>query len=229
MRIDVITLFPTLIEEFSRVSLIGRAVDAGVVDIRAYDLRQHGLGRHRAVDDQPYGGGAGMVMRPEPIAAAVEGVAGPGSHVVLMSPRGPRLDHRMAERLATQDHLVLICGRYEGVDERIAEAIADEEISIGDYVLGGGELPALVVVETVARLIPGVLGNEESLGVESHAGGLLEHPHYTRPPEWRGHEVPEVLLSGNHAAIAEWRHREAVRITRERRPDMVAEDQISTD
>jgi tRNA (guanine37-N1)-methyltransferase len=220
MRIDVITLFPSLFEEPLRVSLLGRAVEAGVVEVVTHDLRAHGLGRHRTVDDEPYGGGAGMVMRPEPIAAAVEEVRRPDSHVVLMSPRGPRLDHATAQRLAALPHLILICGRYEGIDERVSEVVADEELSIGDYVLSGGELPALVVIEAVTRLVPGVLGNEESLASESHRAGLLEHPHYTRPPEWRGHRVPEVLLSGDHGAVERWRRSESERITRARRPDL---------
>jgi tRNA (guanine37-N1)-methyltransferase len=220
MRIDVITLFPTLFDEPLRVSLLGRAVEAGVVEVVTHDLRAHGLGRHRTVDDEPYGGGAGMVMRPEPIAAAVEKVRRPDSHVVLMSPRGPRLDHPTAQRLAALPHLILICGRYEGIDERVSEVVADEELSIGDYVLSGGELPALVVIEAVTRLVPGVLGNEESLASESHRAGLLEHPHYTRPPDWRGHRVPEVLLSGDHGAIERWRRSESERITRARRPDL---------
>ena len=220
MRIDVITLFPTLFDEPLRVSLLGRAVEAGVVEVVTHDLRAHGLGRHRTVDDEPYGGGAGMVMRPEPIAAAVEKVRRPDSHVVLMSPRGRRLDHPTAQRLAALPHLILICGRYEGIDERVSEVVADEELSIGDYVLSGGELPALVVIEAVTRLVPGVLGNEESLASESHRAGLLEHPHYTRPPEWRGHRVPEVLLSGDHGAVERWRRSESERITRARRPDL---------
>jgi tRNA (guanine37-N1)-methyltransferase len=220
MRIDVITLFPSLFDEPLRVSLLGRAVEAGVVEVVTHDLRAHGLGRHRTVDDEPYGGGAGMVMRPEPISAAVEEVRSPDSHVVLMSPRGPRLDHPTAQRLAALPHLILICGRYEGIDERVSEVVADEELSIGDYVLSGGELPALVVIEAVTRLVPGVLGNEESLASESHRAGLLEHPHYTRPPEWRGHRVPEVLLSGDHGAIERWRRSESERITRARRPDL---------
>jgi tRNA (guanine37-N1)-methyltransferase len=224
MRIDVITLFPELFLEPLRVSLLGRAVESGVVEINVHDLRAHGLGRHRTVDDEPYGGGAGMVLRPEPIAAAVEEVRGPDSHVILLSPRGTRLDNGVAGRLALRSHLVLICGRYEGVDERVSEHIADEELSIGDYILSGGEIPALVVIEAVTRLVPGVLGNEESLTSESHRAGLLEHPHYTRPPEWRGHRVPEVLLSGHHGAIDDWRRNESKRITRERRPDLFSEE-----
>jgi tRNA (guanine37-N1)-methyltransferase len=221
MRIDVVTLFPGLFEAPLSTSLLGKAVAAGLLDVRVHDLRAHGLGRHRSVDDVPYGGGAGMVLRPEPLFAAVEALAGPAAHVVLLSARGERLDQRLVRRLAGLEQLVLICGRYEGVDERVAEHLSDEEISIGDFVLAGGELAALVVVEAVSRLVPGVLGNAGSLDSESHATGRLEHPHYTRPPVFRGWKVPDVLLSGDHGAIARWRRAESERITRERRPDLV--------
>jgi tRNA (guanine37-N1)-methyltransferase len=223
MKIDVITLFPALFDEPLRASLVGRAVESRVLDIAVHDLRAHGLGRHHTVDDEPYGGGAGMVMRPEPIFAAVEVVATDASHVVLMSPRGARLDHAMVGRLAESRHLVIICGRYEGVDERVSEHLVDEEISIGDFVLSGGELPALVVVEAVSRLVPGVLGNEESLRSESHSAGLLEYPQYTRPPEFRGHRVPDVLLSGDHGEIERWRAERSLEITRHRRPDLLGD------
>ena len=221
MLIDVITLFPALFEAPLRTSVLGRAVAAEALEVRVHDLREHGLGRHRSVDDAPYGGGAGMVLRPEPIFAAVEAVATREARAVLLSPRGPRLDQRHVARLADERHLVLICGRYEGVDERVAQYLADEELSIGDYVLAGGELPALVVIEAVARMVPGTLGNVASLASESHAGGLLEHPHYTRPAEFRGWRVPEVLLSGDHGAVERWRRQEAERLTRERRPDLL--------
>jgi tRNA (guanine37-N1)-methyltransferase len=221
MRIDVITLFPELFQAPLRTSLLGRAVAAGLLEVRVHDLREHGLGRHRSVDDEPYGGGAGMVLRPEPLFAAVEALGAPAAHVVLLSPRGVRLDQGHVRRLASYDHLVLICGRYEGVDERVAEHLADEELSIGDYVLAGGELPALVVIEAVSRLVPGVLGNPASLEAESHARGLLEHPQYTRPPEFRGWRVPDVLLSGDHGAIERWRRARAEELTRTRRPDLL--------
>lgn len=224
MRIDVITLFPELFDAPLRVSLLGRALKAGVLDVRVHDLREHGLGRHRTVDDEPYGGGAGMVLRPEPVFAAVESLEAPDAHVVLLSPRGVLLDQAHVRRLAAQRHLVLICGRYEGVDERVAEHLAHEELSVGDYVLSGGELPALVVIEAVSRLVPGVLGNPESLASESHARGLLEHPQYTRPAEFRGWKVPGVLLSGDHGAIAKWRRARAEELTRARRPDLLGED-----
>ncbi|HET7481248.1 MAG TPA: tRNA (guanosine(37)-N1)-methyltransferase TrmD [Actinomycetota bacterium] len=222
MHIDVVTLFPELFEVPLRTSLLGKAVRDGILSVDVLDLRAHGLGRHRSVDDEPYGGGAGMVMRPEPIFDAVEPLQRSGTHVVLLSPRGVRLDHSVVQRLAAHDHIVLICGRYEGIDQRVADHLADEEISIGDFVVSGGELPALIVIEAVSRLVPGVLGNADSLATESHASGSLEHPHYTRPPDFRGWKVPDVLLSGDHAAIARWRDAESDRLTRERRPDLKA-------
>jgi tRNA (guanine37-N1)-methyltransferase len=220
MRIDVITLFPALFEAPLATGLLGRAVAAGTVDVRVHDLRAHGIGRHRSVDDEPYGGGAGMVLRPEPVFDAVEAIGG-DPHVVLLSPRGPLLTQPGAARLAALDHLVLICGRYEGVDERVALHLADDELSIGDYVLGGGEVAALVVIEATTRLVPGVVGNAESLASESHTSGLLEYPQYTRPVEFRGHRVPDVLLSGDHGAVKRWRGEQAVELTRERRPDLL--------
>jgi len=222
LKIDVVTLFPELFEAPLRTSLLGKAVQNAVVEVGVHDLRDHGLGKHRSVDDGPYGGGAGMVMRPEPVFDAVEPLRGPNSHVILLSARGHRLDHRRVSDLAAREHLILICGRYEGVDERVAEHLVDEEISIGDYVLAGGELPALVLIEAIARIVPGVLGNPSSLDIESHAAALLEHPHYTRPAEFRGWTVPAVLLSGNHAEVERWRRERAEELTRERRPDLLA-------
>ncbi len=221
MKIDVITLFPELFDAHLRTSLLGRAIENGLVSVALHDLRAHGLGKHRSVDDEPFGGGAGMVMRPEPLFAAVEEVASDDSYVVLLSARGMRLDHNIASGLAALAHLVLICGRYEGVDERVAEHLVDAEISVGDFVLAGGETAALVVIEAVTRLVPGVVGNAASLETESHVAGLLEHPQYTRPAEFRGHKVPEVLLSGDHAAIERWRRERAESVTRERRPDLL--------
>ena len=221
MRVDVVTLFPSLFEEPLRVGLMARAATAGLVTVGIHDLRPYGIGRHRSVDDEPYGGGAGMVMRPEPLFEAVGALRRPGSHVVLLSPRGHLLNHERVERLAATEHVILVCGRYEGVDERVSEHLADEELSIGDYVLAGGELPALVVIEAVTRLLPGALGNVRSLDSESHIGGLLEYPQYTRPAEYRGHRVPEVLLSGDHAAVARWRREQARRVTGARRPDLL--------
>ncbi|MDQ4065214.1 MAG: tRNA (guanosine(37)-N1)-methyltransferase TrmD [Actinomycetota bacterium] len=222
MRIDVVTIFPELFEPYLRTSLLGKAIAGGVIEVVVHDLRVHGLGKHRKVDDEPFGGGAGMVMRPEPIFDTVEPLLGHDSYTVLLSPRGTRLDHAVVERLAARSHLVLICGRYEGVDERVAEHLADEELSIGDFVLAGGDVAALVVIEAVCRLVPGVVGNPASLETESHARGLLEHPQYTRPQEFRGWTVPEVLVSGDHAAIAAWRDDQARELTERRRPDLLA-------
>ncbi|MEA2461871.1 MAG: tRNA (guanine37-N1)-methyltransferase [Actinomycetota bacterium] len=219
MRFDVITIFPELFEAPLRTSLLGKAVEAGIMDVGVHDLRVHGRGKHRSVDDSPYGGGPGMVMRPEPIAAAIEELQADDAHTVLLSPRGKTLDHAAVHRLSQMHHVVLICGRYEGVDERVSELLVDEELSIGDFVLSGGEAAALVVIEAVSRLLPGVLGNEESLASESHSQGELEYPQYTRPAEWRGSKVPDVLLSGDHGAVERWRADEARRLTRERRGD----------
>jgi tRNA (guanine37-N1)-methyltransferase len=221
MRIHVVTLFPQLFTAHLETSVLGRALKDGVVHIELHDLRAHGLGRHRTVDDEPYGGGAGMVMRPEPFFDAVEAIGADDKHVVLMSPRGALFTHAQAARLAAIPQLVLLCGRYEGVDERVAEHLADEELSVGDYVLAGGEVAALVVLEAVARLVPGVVGNAESLVHESHSDALLEYPQYTRPAEFRGHGVPEVLLSGDHGAVERWRKEQSRRITRARRPDLL--------
>ena len=224
MRVDVITLFPQLFTEPLRTSLLGRAIEDGRLEVGVHDLRAYGLGKHRSVDDEPYGGGAGMVMRPEPLFAAVEAVQRESSHVVLLSPRGALLDQRHVARLGTHEHIVLICGRYEGVDERVAEHLAHEELSIGDYVLAGGELAALVVIEAVSRLVPGVLGNLESLASESHSPAGLEHPQYTRPASFRGWKVPDVLLSGDHGAVERWRADQAAEVTRRRRPDLMNSD-----
>jgi tRNA (guanine37-N1)-methyltransferase len=221
-RVDVVTLFPELFDVPLKTSLLGRAIASARLEVGVHDLRAHGLGRHRSVDDEPYGGGAGMVMRPEPIFDAVEPLRRSDSWIVLLSPRGRRLDQAKVAEYAGRPHLVLICGRYEGVDERVAAHLADEELSIGDFVLAGGELAALVVIEAMSRLIEGVLGNAESLEWESHSSGLLEYPQYTRPAEYRGLEVPDVLLSGDHGAIERWRAGEARRLTHERRPDLLA-------
>jgi tRNA (guanine37-N1)-methyltransferase len=221
VRIDVVTIFPELFEAPLRTSLLGRAIEDAKLEVTVTDLRDYGIGPHRSVDDVPYGGGPGMVMRPEPLFEAVEALRSPRAHVVLLSARGRRLDQAGVARMSRMDHLILGCGRYEGVDERVGLHLADEELSIGDYVLAGGELPALVVIEAVSRVVPGVLGNLDSLTSESFAGGLLEYPQYTRPAEFRGHAVPEVLLSGDHGAIAAWRTEQAERVTRARRPDLL--------
>jgi len=220
VKIDVVTLFPQLFGPHLSESLLGKAIAGGVVEVELHDLREHGLGKHRSVDDTPYGGGAGMVMRPEPLFAAVEQLRTEDSHVVLLSPRGEVLRHRVAVDLAERSHLILICGRYEGVDERVSEHLCDRELSIGDYVLAGGELAALVVIEAVTRLVPGVIGNAESLKSESHASGELEYPQYTRPAEFRGWPVPEVLVSGDHEAVRRWRADRARELTERRRPDL---------
>lgn len=228
LRIDVVTLFPELFEPFLRTSVVGRAVEVGHIEVAVHDLRGWAHDRHRTVDDTPYGGGPGMVMKPEPLVEAIEALAGargPGrsAHVVLLSPQGRRLDQAGLERLAARERLILVCGRYEGVDQRVIELAVDEELSIGDYVLSGGEVPAMAVIEGVARLVPGVLGNPESAGTESFQAGLLEGPQYTRPPVFAGLVVPEVLRSGDHAAVAEWRARRARELTRRRRPDLLGE------
>ena len=220
IHIDVITLFPELFGPHLTTSLLGKAIAAGKLTVALHDLRPYGLGRHHSVDDEPYGGGAGMVMRPEPIFAAVDDLRREDSRIVLLSPRGSKLDHGHVARLADEQHLILICGRYEGVDERVSLHLVQEEISIGDYVLAGGELPALVVIEALSRFVPGVLGNQGSLESESHADGGLEYPQYTRPPEFRGHQVPDILLSGDHGAIASWRKEQSELTTRDRRPDL---------
>lgn len=220
MRIDVVTLFPEMFQEVLAASLLGRALETGKLEVGLHDLRRHGLGKHRSVDDEPYGGGAGMVMRPEPIFTAVEELRRNQSHTVLLSPRGALFNHQTAGRLSELDHLILICGRYEGVDERVAAFLCDEELSIGDYVLAGGELGAMVVIEAVSRFVPGVLGNAASLESESHAAGTLEYPQYTRPATFRGHAVPDVLLSGHHAEVERWRTEQSERLTRARRRDL---------
>jgi tRNA (guanine37-N1)-methyltransferase len=228
LRIDVITLFPALFEPFLEESMVGIACRDGLVEIRVHDLRRFSEDRHNTVDDAPYGGGPGMVMKPEPVVAAVEAVAGPkgpgrAAHVVLLSPQGRRLDQARLEALAGDRPLALVCGRYEGIDQRAIDLAIDEEISIGDYVLSGGEVPAMALIEGVVRLIPGVLGNPESVREESFGAGLLEGPQYTRPANFRGLEVPEVLRSGDHAAVARWRLARAREFTRKRRPDLLTE------
>ncbi len=222
MRIDILTIFPGIIEGPLHESLLGRAVADGVVEVGVHDLRDHTSDRHRQVDDESYGGGPGMVMKPEPIFAAVEALGEGPKRVLLLSPAGRRLDQALVRELAAEPWIVLICGRYEGVDERVVEGLPAEEISIGDYVLSGGEIPALVVLEAVTRLVPGVIGREASHERDSFgADGLLDHPHYTRPAEFRGMRVPEVLLSGNHAEIERWRRGAALAKTRRNRPDLL--------
>ena len=208
MRIDVVTLFPRMFDSVLSASLLGRGIESGKLEVGVVDLRPFGLGKHRSVDDEPYGGGAGMVMRPEPIFEAVEDLRTERSHVILLSPRGALLRHAGVARLAERDHLILICGRYEGVDERVREHLATDAVSVGPYVLAGGELAAMVVADAVMRKLPGALGHADSALEESFSEALeggLEYPHYTRPANYRGWEVPEVLRSGDHARVREWR------------------------
>ena len=225
MRIDVVTIFPRMLEAPLGDGIVGRAREAGLFELRVHDLRDHTDDKHRSVDDAPFGGGPGMVMKAEPFARALEkvraGAAVAREAVVLLSPRGRRFDQAAARRFAGLDRLVLLCGRYEGIDERVAQQLATEELSIGDFVLTGGETAALAVVEATVRLLPGALGDEGSAESDSFEGGLLDWPHYTRPAEWRGTAVPDVLLSGDHAKIARFRRREALRATRERRPELL--------
>ena len=220
MRIDVLTLFPKMFESPFAESIVARARHAGKLDLDVRDIRAWTTDRHHVVDDAPYGGGAGMVLKPEPLAKAIREVKAGDGHVVLLSAQGTLFDQAAARRLAALPHLVLVCGHYEGVDERLIEAEVDEELSVGDFVLTGGELGAMIVIDAVARLIPGVI-DAESLEHESHTDGLLEGPQYTRPPEWEGRKVPAVLTSGDHAAVAKWRRGEALKRTAERRPDLV--------
>jgi tRNA (guanine37-N1)-methyltransferase len=222
VRIDVFTALPQILEPALGASLLGRAIAAGVVDVRVHDLRDYTTDRHRSVDDTPFGGGAGMVLAPEPIFRAVETVR-PPRPLFLLSPAGRRFDQPMATDLAARDPgFSLLCGRYEGVDERVREHLVDDDLSIGDYVLAGGEAAAFVVVEAVTRLVPGVVGNQASTEDESFQAGLLEYPHYTRPADFRGWEVPEVLRSGDHGRVARWRRAQAVARTLARRPDLIA-------
>jgi tRNA (guanine37-N1)-methyltransferase len=222
MRVEVLTIFPELFRTFLDTSLVGRAVERGLLDVNVHDLRDFTEDRHRSVDDEPYGGGGGMVMTAPPWVRAVREVSG-GRRPwrVLLSPQGRRLDEAKVRELAAREELVLLCGRYEGIDERVRRLVVDEEVSIGDYVLSGGELPAMVVIEAVSRQVPGVVGLTKSVAEDSFRRGLLDHPHYTRPPEVEGVGVPDVLLSGNHAEIERWREREALRATWEKRPDLL--------
>ena len=227
MRLDVVTIFPEYLAPL-RLSLIGRAIEDGVVDLAVHDLRDWTTDRHRSVDDTPYGGGAGMLMRPEPWGDALDSVLGDDTdvRVVVPSPSGVPFTQSLAHELAAERRLVFACARYEGLDQRVLDDVAQRarltEVSLGDYVLNGGEVAVLAIVEAVARLLPGVIGNTESLVHESHADGLLEGPAYTKPPSWRGREVPEVLVSGHHGRIERWRRDQALRRTAERRPDLVA-------
>lgn len=234
MHFDIFTLFPEMFSGPFDASIIQRAREAGRATITLHNIRDYATGRHRMTDDTPYGGGGGMVMKPEPIWNAVEAVLGydPAGRsgvppIILLTPQGRLFTHAVARELAAYERLLLICGRYEGVDERVRQYLATDEISIGDYVLSGGEIPAMVVVDAVVRLLPGVLGDPGATVDDSHASGLLEYPHCTRPAVYRGYPVPEVLLSGHHAEVDRWRRREALRRTRQRRPDLLARAELS--
>lgn len=231
MRIDVITIFPALFGPFLDHSIVARARERGIIDVAVHDLRDFTTDRHRTVDDAPYGGGPGMVMKPEPWFAVLRDIVGetqpPRSEVILLSPRGERLTQKIFEELKDRDWLVLLCGRYEGVDDRVRGRWVTREISLGDYVINGGELAAQVFVEGVARLLPGAIGDPESAQQDSYSTGLLDHRHYTRPPEYEGMAVPDVLLSGDHEAIRLWRLRDSLEATRRRRPDLLEQKELS--
>ncbi|MBO8171053.1 MAG: tRNA (guanosine(37)-N1)-methyltransferase TrmD [Bacillaceae bacterium] len=231
MRIDVLTLFPEMVDAVLQSSILGKAREKGIVEYHLTNFRDFSGNKHGQVDDTPYGGGGGMVLKPEPIFSAVEHIVdGTGSRsprIILMTPQGDPYNQSKAERLAEEEHLIFICGHYEGYDERIREHLVTDEISIGDYVLTGGELPALVVIDSVVRLLPGALGNEQSARTDSFQNGLLEHPHYTRPAEFRGWQVPDVLLSGHHENIETWRLKESLRRTYLRRPDLLKEMELT--
>ncbi|MDR3225565.1 MAG: tRNA (guanosine(37)-N1)-methyltransferase TrmD [Clostridiales Family XIII bacterium] len=224
MRFDILTIFPQMFGEVMNTSIVGRASENGLINVSVHDIRAYSTDKHRRTDDEPFGGGAGMVMTIQPIASALDDVAPAGGRFIYMSPRGRMLDRELSEELGTEEHIILLCGRYEGVDQRVLDAYGFEEISVGDYILTGGELPAMVLVDAVCRLIPGALGSEESHDVESVYSGLLEYPQYTRPAQAdiKGAEadVPEVLTSGHHRQIELWQYRKSIEITREARPDL---------
>jgi tRNA (guanine37-N1)-methyltransferase len=232
VRIDVVTIFPSMVEAGLAEGVVGRARAAGVLDIVVHNLRDFTTDKHRVVDDVPFGGGPGMVMKPEPFFAALGAIRqrrGTPDAVILLSPAGERFSQAGARRLSSLTHVVLLCGRYEGIDERVREGLATEEISIGDYVVSGGEIPALAVIDAVARLVPGVVGDDRSVEGDSFTRGLLDYPHYTRPAEFEGRQVPAVLLSGHHAEIRRWRREAALRRTKERRPDLLATAELDAD
>ena len=227
LDVDVLTIFPHMFPGPLGDSITGRALAEGLVRVRTLDVRAFATDRHRTVDDYPYGGGQGMVMQPGPLIEAVESVRQPGSRLILLTPTGRTFNQAIAHELARAEHLVLVCGRYEGVDERVSLVTGAEELSIGDFVLTGGELAAMVVLDAAMRLMPGVLSSAEAWRDESHTAGLLEYPQYTRPAEYRGFQVPDVLLSGHHAQVAAWRRRQALERTRERRPELLSSDQLA--
>lgn len=224
MKFDIVTIFPKMVEAGLAEGVVSRGIERGLLDVRVHDLREHTTDRHRTVDDVPYGGGPGMVMKPEPLLKAVETIRherGTPAAVILLSPQGRRFTQAEAARLAGLGHVALLCGRYEGMDERVRELVATEELSIGDYVLSGGELAALIVVDAVSRLVPGVVGDEQSVEADSFSRGLLDYPHYTRPAEVAGRKVPDVLLSGHHAQVRRWRKKAALARTLDRRPELL--------
>jgi tRNA (guanine37-N1)-methyltransferase len=222
VKFDVVTLFPEMVEQSAKAGVVGRAFEAGILQLGVWNPRDYTTDKHRTVDDRPYGGGPGMVMKPEPLAAALQDVAKNGkAKVVYMSPQGKPLTHELAKALSKSEHVVLLCGRYEGVDQRVLDTLVDEEISIGDYVLSGGELAALVVMDAVGRLVPEVLGDKQSAEQDSFSDGLLDCPHYTRPEQYEGQSIPEVLKSGNHQAIEAWRYQTRVERTQVLRPDLI--------
>ncbi|GMK43354.1 tRNA (guanine-N(1)-)-methyltransferase [Paenibacillus glycanilyticus] len=232
MRIDVLTLFPEMFDGVFGASILGKAKDKGIVSLEAINFREYSNNKHNTVDDYPYGGGGGMVLKPEPVFAAVEDLmakkeSGARPRVILMCPQGESFTQKKAEELAKEEHLVLICGHYEGYDERIREHLVTDELSIGDYVLTGGEIPAMTVIDSVVRLLPGVLGNETSAVTDSYSTGLLEYPHYTRPPVFRDWAVPDVLVSGNHAKIDTWRREQSLLRTLKRRPDLLEKAELT--
>jgi tRNA (guanine37-N1)-methyltransferase len=224
MKFDIVTIFPRMVEAGLAEGVISRGVERGLLDIKVHDLREYTIDRHRSVDDVPYGGGPGMVMKPEPLARAVEDIRarrGNPDTVVLLSPQGRRFTQAEAARMSGLRHVALLCGRYEGIDERVRTLVATEELSIGDYVLSGGELPALVIVDVISRLVPGVVGDARSVEEDSFSRGLLDYPHYTRPSEFSGKKVPDVLMSGHHEQVRRWRKRTAIQRTLERRPELL--------
>jgi tRNA (guanine37-N1)-methyltransferase len=232
MRFDIVTIFPRMIEAAVADGVLAKAIQRELLTVRARDLREFTDDRHRSVDDVPYGGGPGMVLKAEPLFRAVEAIereSGTPQAVVLVSPHGRQFSQSEAARIVTLDHVVILCGRYEGIDDRVRENLATEELSIGDYVVSGGELPALVIVDAVARLIPGVVGDEDSVAGDSFARGLLDYPHFTRPAEFRDLKVPEVLVSGHHAEIRKWRKRQALELTLMRRPELLAEAELDVE
>jgi tRNA (guanine37-N1)-methyltransferase len=229
MRINVFTLFPEVFQPYLETSILHRAIQRQLVQVNLNNIRDWAIDRHHVTDDEPYGGGGGMVMKPEPIFAAIEDILGtaPNCPIVLLTPQGRLLDQSIANELSHQSELALLCGRYEGIDERVRQHLVTDEISIGDYVLSGGELPAMVLIDAIVRLLPGALGDPNGALDDSHASGLLEYPHYTRPSEFRGWEVPEVLTSGDHARVARWRREQALQLTYLRRPDLLASAELN--